>query len=296
MAITRVTHNMLSQRSLSSLQLGLGRLAHTQEQISSGKVLARPSDSPGDTVSAMRVRSSLADQKQYVRNGQDAQAWLQQADSTLSSMIDQAQRCRDLALQGANSGSLNAAAREALATEVDQLRESLLAASNTTYLGRPIFGGVTPGTTAYATSGVFNGTAGTLTRVVGDGAKVQVNVNGPDVFGANGSNLFDELSQLSTALRAGDTTAVRACITDLDTVTNKMTTVHSDVGTKEARVERAVQDANDAILGLTKSLSDLEDVDLPKATVDLQAQEAAYQAALAATARVMQPSLLDFLR
>lgn len=296
MAITRVTHNMLSQRSLSTLQLGLGRLARTQQQISSGKVLARPSDSPVDTVSAMRVRSSLADQKQYVRNGEDAQAWLEQTDSTLSSMIDQAQRCRDLALQGANTGAVNANAREALAAEVDQLRSSLLAQANTTHLGRPIFGGVTALETAYDAAGAFRGTAGAVSRVIGDGSKIEANVNGPDVFGVDGRNLFDELTQLSAAIRSSDATVVRSELADLDKVLDGMITAQTDVGAKEARVERALQTANDAILSLTTSLSDLEDVDLPKATIDLQVQEAAYQAALATTARVMQPSLLDFLR
>ena len=40
----------------------------------------------------------------------------------------------------------------------------------------------------------------------------------------------------------------------------------------------------------------MENADLPKTVVDLQMQQVAYQASLGATARVMQPSLLDFLR
>jgi flagellar hook-associated protein 3 FlgL len=40
----------------------------------------------------------------------------------------------------------------------------------------------------------------------------------------------------------------------------------------------------------------VEGVDLPSALVDLQLQEMAYQAALGATAKALQPTLLDFLR
>ena len=62
------------------------------------------------------------------------------------------------------------------------------------------------------------------------------------------------------------------------------------------RVEQAAVRAADAETGLANSLSEIENTDLPQAMVELQMQEVAYQAALAATARVLQPSLLDFLR
>jgi flagellar hook-associated protein 3 FlgL len=62
------------------------------------------------------------------------------------------------------------------------------------------------------------------------------------------------------------------------------------------RLEQAAQTARDVTLDLQASLSDVENVDLAKATVDLQLQEVAYQAALATTGRVLQPTLLDFLR
>ena len=108
MAIQRVTQHMLNQRSVGSLQSGLARLAQLQEQLSTGKVLNRPSDSPTDTTSAMRIRSSIADVKQYGRNANDGNGWLTQIDSALTSANDQVLRARDLALQGANTvGSSN---------------------------------------------------------------------------------------------------------------------------------------------------------------------------------------------
>jgi flagellar hook-associated protein 3 FlgL len=79
---------------------------------------------------------------------------------------------------------------------------------------------------------------------------------------------------------------------DMDTITSTL----SDVGTRFNRLEAAAQAAADAELSLTTSLTEIENTDLPKATVELQMQEVAYQAALASTARVLQPSLLEFLR
>ena len=158
MPIQRVTQNMITSRSIGSLQTGLSKLAKLQEQMTTGKVINRPSDSPTDTTSAMRIRSSLADVKQYGRNAADGNAWLTTIDSALTSANDQVLRARDLALQGANSGVAGPTAREALASEVDQIRGGLIDTANSNYLGRPVFGGVTAGAPA----------AMTMTASVGD--------------------------------------------------------------------------------------------------------------------------------
>ncbi len=75
-----------------------------------------------------------------------------------------------------------------------------------------------------------------------------------------------------------------------------MSTAHAQVGAAYKRIEQSQTALGDQQLYLTTALSDMEDVDLARATVDLHLQEVAYQAALSATSRVIQPSLLDFLR
>ena len=301
MAVNRVTQNLMTQRSLGSLQQGLGRLSTIQEQLATGRILNRPSDSPADTTSAMRIRASLADQQQYARNAQDGLGWLGQIDNTLSGMSDQLRRARDLALQGANSGAVGPAARDALATEVDQIREGLLSSANSSYLGRPVFGGITAGDSAYDATGAYVGLPGQVLRVVGDGVLVDVQMAGPQAFGPDpatpgSTSVFDQLTALSTALRNGDDAGIQQGINDLNSSMDRVTSALADVGTRYSRLEKATQLASDTELSLTTSLSELENVDLPKAMVDLQMQEVAYQAALATTARVLQPSLVDFLR
>lgn len=296
MAIGRVTQSMMTQRSLGSLQTSLGRLAELQEHLSTGRVLNRPSDSPGDTTSAMRLRSSVADQQQYARNAEDGLGWLGQIDNTLTSMNGEVRRARDLGLQGIN-GSSGQAAREALAVEVDKIRESLLGSANTRYLDRPVFGGITAGNRAFdPTTGNFVGQSGAVNRTIGAGPPVDVQVDGQAVFGPDGDSLFTHLADLSAALRSGDATAMGNVVGVLNGDMNTITSTVSDVGTRYNRLEAAAQAAADAELSLTTSLTEIENTDLPKATVELQMQEVAYQAALASTARVLQPSLLEFLR
>lgn len=296
MPIQRVTQNMLTDRSVGSLQTGLSRLAKLQEQMSTGRVLNRPSDSPTDTTSAMRIRSSMADVKQYGRNANDGNGWLSQIDSALTGMNHQVLRARDLALQGANQGSMGPTAREALAAEVDQIRGGLIDSANTSYLGRPVFGGVTAGPQAYDASGAFVGTSGAVNRTVSEGTTIRVDVDGPTAFGPSGDSVFDHLDALATALRAGDQAGISASITALGLDRDRITTTQTDVGSRQIRVEAAIQAAADSELKLSTSLSNVENADLPKVIVDLQMQQVAYQASLAATSRVMQPSLLDFLR
>lgn len=304
MATVRMTQGMLSTQALTGMQAGLNRLAKVQEQLSTGRVINRPSDDPAGATSAMRIRTAIADQSQFVRNADDALGWLNQIDSTLASATTQVRRAYDVALQGANTGAMGADARNALATEVDQIREGLLSAANAKYLDRPVFGGITGGNRAYvadpvtgAVSGAPSATLpGGVVRAVGDGAIVRVDVDGPAAFGVDGDSVFDHLAALSAALRAGNSAGISAAIDTLDADGKRITNVQSDVGARTKRVEQARASATDAHLRLTSSLSEVENVDLVKATVDLKLQEVAYQAALGATARVMQPSLLDFLR
>lgn len=297
MAISRMTQRMMSDRALLGMQTGLDRLAKVQEQLTTGRVLNRPSDDPTATTSAMRIRGSVAAQHQYARNANDALAWLNQIDATFTSVTDQVHRARDIALQGANDGAMGPQAREALATEVDQLREGLITTANASYLGRPVFGGVTGGTAAYAADGTWIGVTGDgVVRTVGDGVKIRVDVEGPTAFGPAGDSLFDHLEALSTALRSGSTSGMRAAIGELSSDSSRITDVQSSIGARTNRIEQAQTAAGDAQLSLTNTLSEIENTDIAKATVDLQLQEVAYKAALAATSRVMQPSLLDFLR
>jgi flagellar hook-associated protein 3 FlgL len=296
MAITRVTQNMMTQGSLTGMQTSLSRLAKLQEQLSTGRVLNRPSDSPTDTTSAMRIRASLSDVKQYGRNAEDGNGWLSTIDSALTTANDQVLRARDLALQGANEGVAGPTVREALAAEVDQIRAGLVNTANSNYLGRPVFGGITPGGTAYDATGTYVGTPGAVSRVVGDGTTVRVDVDGNTAFGPAGSSVFDHLAALSTALRAGNQAGISASNSALEGDGDRITNTQAEVGSRQNRVQTAIQAASDTELRLRTTLSSVENADLPKTIVDLQMQQVAYQASLGATAKVIQPSLLDFLR
>jgi flagellar hook-associated protein 3 FlgL len=291
----RSTQQSIAARVTTGLQANLQRLGRLQEQLSSGKQISRPSDSPVKTVSALQLRGKVRAEQQYQRNGDDGLGWLGTADTTLTSAALQVRRVRDLVLQGLSSGSASAdGAKEAMAVEIENIRKSLIGLSNTTYMDRPVFGGTTGLATAYDAAGGYQGDAGPVERSVGEGAKVRVDITGPDVFGSGATSLFGVLDSISANLRSGGDLAPD--LVNLDAGFGRIQTSVADVGARYNRISTARQTSEDRLLMLKAQLSDVEDIDLPSTIMDMQLQQVAYQAALAATSRVIQPSLVDFLR
>jgi flagellar hook-associated protein 3 FlgL len=302
---SRITQRMMAQGSLQGLQGNLGRLGRLQEQLSSGRTINRPSDSPTGTVEAMAHRSTIRALEQHARNAQDGAGWLGTIDSTLTGMLDAVRRVRDLTLQGASTGSASAASREAMAAEVAAIRESLLAQANTTYLGRPVFGGIVTGDGAYDTQGTYVGSAAPTTdaplappavvRTVGANTQVRVDLTGTEAFGAGDAALFAVVDRIATALR-GAPTELTGLLDELDAVREGMQTALSGVGARSVRVQQARQVAQDGLISARGALAEVESVDVPATIVELQLAEMSYQAALGATSRVLQPTLVDWLR
>lgn len=290
----RVTHKSLFSSNLHNLQNNLSRIQGTQERLSSGKAISRPSDAPAGTGAALVHRAEIARSEQLLRNADDGLAWLSTADTTLLDINNATGRVRELIIQ-ANSGALSATDREGIALEIEGLREQLLNLANTEYLGRPIFGGTTAGGQAYDATGAFVGNEQAVSRSIQPGVTVQVNVAGPAVFGAPGSDLFGFLTDVADHLR-NDPSQLSA---DLGTVDGHLQNIRNSLSVAGARYSQLesmrTKTEGDLQLARTK-LSEIEDIDLPATIVDLQLQETAYQAALSATARSVQPSLLDFLR
>jgi flagellar hook-associated protein 3 FlgL len=295
----RVTQNTIATNSLANLQTNLGRVSQLQEQMTSGKVINRPSDSPTGTVSVLGLRAEIRTTEQYSRNANDAVSWLGMQDTTLTSINDVLQRVRVLTLQGSNDGAMGPAAREALAAEVTRLRETTRGLANTTFLGRPIFGGTTELGQAFIVTPtqqiLYRGDGGEVVRRIGADATVRVDTDGVAVFGPNDSSVFDLLDRLADDL-VNNPAALAGDLGELDEATLRVRTALTEVGSRYSRAEAARQAADDRVLTLRATLSGVEDIDLPHTIMDLQMQQMAYQTALGATAKALQPSLLDFLR
>lgn len=293
--MTRVTQGMLSRASLNNLQRSLRKTQDLQERLASGKVLNRPSDSPTGLVTAMQTRGSLSRRQQHLRNADNATGWLNTADAALQGASDLLRRVRDLTVQGGNT-TVGATARENIAQEVEAIRDGLVEVANTRFAGRLLFAGNADVPAAFDPAGNYQGDNGAVQRTLADGQQIDVNVAGSAVFGSGPGSIFDVLTQIADDLRNDPANVVNNNLGNLDTGTNTILTALGDIGARTNRIENMQQRATSDELNLRTRLSEAEDVDLPETIMELQLQEVAYQAALSATSRVIQPSLLDFLR
>jgi len=295
----RITQQSQALAMRADLSLVSSRLADIQRQIASGRQLDRASDDPAGALEALRYRRSLRSYEQYDRNIGDAKAWLRSGDSALGAIDARLTRAQDLTIQ-ADNGSLDAVARSAIATELRGIADEMVGLANTHHLGRPIFGGASGNSQAYDPMGSFQGDTGTVTRTVGSGASYQVNVTGPDVFGVENpgdpinGNTFEVLREIADRVEAGLPAAV-----GLDAIERAHAGVHNSQATLGARLAslEKMESRNEGItIEMRSALSETEDVDLADAILDLKSQEAAYSAALGVTGRILDRSLLDFLR
>lgn len=300
----RITQNTIHRTQEAGLNASLQRLQQTQEHLTTGKKLLRPSDNPVDAVSAMRFRSERAALQQYGEQITDGLSRLRAADDALSEMSNPLHRIRTQTLAAMN-GTLGPSQREAIATEIDQLRDGMLQQANSQYAGMSLFGGTSPRPNAFnPETGEFQGNELTVLRNITDapGAAGQINVgvNGKAAFGTAffGGDAGDsgDLKALTDAIRAGDMDGMRTGLDNIDKLRNSILDVQSTVGARSVRLadlEALNGRQDDATLG---ALSKVEDTDFQRSAMDLAIQSTAYQAALAASAKMIQPSLMDFLR
>jgi flagellar hook-associated protein 3 FlgL len=278
------------------------KLMTIQDQLASGKRLQRPSDNPGDTASALETRAQLRRTDQQTTNANDATGWLNQTDSTLMAVQTQLSVAKERAIQAVN-GSLDDTARNGIANEIGSMRDAMVQLANTTNQGRSIFAGtVAAGTNAYSATGVYQGDDGAVRRNIADGVTVQINTNGPAIFGTpdgvtpvNG-DVFQVLDTLSAAVKNNDTTQISASMAALDNAMKRVGVTQTKVGAMSQQIDTTINRNDQVALDATQRLSNIEDVDPAQAIIDFRVQENAYQAALAVTAKVIQPSLVDFLR
>ena len=292
--LTRVTNQMTALQSQQHLQAGSVRLAQAQERATSLDKLSRPSDDPTATAEALRVKSLQSAHAQHTRNVADGDGWLSTTDSALITADSLMAKVRELTLQGAN-GSLSPNAKEAVAVELEGLKADLLGVANTSINGRSVFAGTSDAGVAFRADYSWTGTAGSsVTRRIGPETTVAVDSDGSAAFGSGASSVFALIDDIATSLRTGGDVASH--LTTVDARVSGLRSVQSDMGARHAQLLRAEDTLMDTKVTLEAQRAGLEDLDLGQAVLDLQLQNNSYQAALQVTAKVLQVSLMDFLR
>ncbi|RCW74727.1 flagellar hook-associated protein FlgL [Saliterribacillus persicus] len=303
----RVTQGMLTNNMLRNLSNSYGSLGKYMEQLSTGKKINRPSDDPVIAMKGMNYRTQVKNVEQYQRNIGEVHNWMDNTDSALDKVQKGLSRLRDLAVQGSN-GTYEDGQRGSIASEVDQLKQHLVEIANTKVNNKYIFNGT-------GTTGTIDGAGdeqppvtldadgnvvtvptnnGAVNIEVSNGSKIQANIDPTNLFS---EDLFKDMEDFAAALRNGaDTDALGAFIGTIDGHIDNNVNERADLGARQNRIELIENRVLEQEVTAKNMMSNNEDADMEKVIMNLTSQESVHRAALSSGSRVIQPTLLDFLR
>jgi flagellar hook-associated protein 3 FlgL len=299
----RVTQNILNSNMLYNLQRNNKMMETYQDQLSTGKKINKPSDNPVTAVRGMFYRSSLSEIDQYKRNMDHGLSWMTSTDEALNEVTEVMQRVRELTVQGLN-GTNDATSRTAIAEEINQLKNHLGEIANTQFAGKYIFAGTdiknppfnADSTIPNSPKEFRNNNQEVLELEVGAKSNIQINVRGIDIFNNQDiGGVFSVLSDIVDEFRNSSESNSNH-LDKLDSQMDNILKERSELGARMNRIELSMSRIDGIEVSTTRLLSQEEDIDISQVIVNLKAQENVQRAALSAGARIIQPSLVDFLR
>ena len=299
----RISQQLLVSRVLFNLRSQTERLQDLQDQLSTQLRVNRPSDDPLAARRAINARADTANNEQYLTNIANLKVGSQETESAITTVNQLVIRAKELALQSSN-GINGPAQMNAFAVEINQIIENVFQQSNHVTNGRYIFAGTHTDNPAFSatrdangdiTAVTFDGNDTKINSEVSDGVYISTNETGQDVF-LSSVSIFQTLIDLRDNLRANNSGAIQTQLTELDQSRDQLLGAVSRVGATQNRLENIDSGLRDLQTQLQDVLSQAIDADYADVLVHLNAESNAYQAALNAGARVIQPSLLDYVR
>lgn len=291
----RVTQSMLSGNMLRNLSNSYSKLGKLQEQVNTGKKVNRPSDDPVTAMKGITYRTELNSVEQFSRNIGEAYNWLDTTDDTFDKIGSALQRANELMVQ-ASSDTMTADDREKVNSELQQLREHVQNLANTKIGDRYIFSGTkttTPpfGETGYATDDpAFEKP---IEIEIFDGITMKINSTPMKMF-KDIDKMFGEISDAVQGSASGEKLSTH--LSTIDENMNKLLETRAEIGARQNRVELMDARLETQEVIATKRMSENEDIDYEKAITDMITQESIHRAALSVGARIIQPTLTDFLK
>lgn len=260
--------------------------------VSSGKRISNLSDDPVGLTQSLKIKSALSGLDQVGRNISMGKSWLTSSESALSHVQELVSEAKALSVQ-MSSVTTGAEQRRSASLAVQNILNEIVSLANTEVGGRYIFAGSETGTAPFSSDGTtYYGNNEPFAVRIGRDATVQVGKDGEEVFGT----IFTTLSSLRDDLNSNNVAGIQASLTDLTAHFNDISSNISDIGSKMNRMEIKENIYQGLKLTSTDRLSAIEDADIAEAIIDLKGKELAYQAALASSSKVMELSLVDYLK
>jgi len=295
----RVNPNLVPD-ILAGLQQSQTTLNQALEQISTGKSVNVPSDNPAAASEMVQNTIETANVDQYTQNVTAVLSKVQASDSALSSVVSSLTQAISLGTEGANSTN-SAADQQAIASQVQGILSSVVSLANTSYQGAYLFGGTANSQPPYTadssspTGYTYNGNSGQNSVAIGDSTNVQVNLPGSQIFSNSTTNVLGSLSALVTALQSGNSSAISTATTGVTTALNYVGQQRVFYANAESQLNSQETYLQQETVNLSSQQTSLIGVDMAQAATTLSQAETDNSAALAAAAKVLPTTLLNYL-
>ncbi|MBS4535785.1 flagellar hook-associated protein FlgL [Clostridium sp. D2Q-14] len=307
----RITNNMMIMNMMNNMHSNLGRLDKVQQQMSSQKKFRLPSDDPIGVSKSLKYNTDLSKIEQYKRNVNDAVSWLEITESSVAELVDIFQRVREITVEGATD-SYGPEDLEKISAEVKQIREQIIKVANTKYANRSIFSGYKTDKDVLDEDGNYNVNLSITEKSaynVGPADSILINTVGNELFGRVADSgytdndavagekcqMLEVIDNLIQGLDNDDNALIDNSIAAIDDTMKNLLSIGAGIGAKTNRLDLNMNRLEEQKLSVTKLLSNNEDVDMSEVIMNLKMMENVYNASLSAGARVIQPSLIDFL-
>lgn len=294
----RVTFRAIDD-GLAAVSAAAEQFARAQNQVETGKRLQTISDDPGAALRIIDGKTEIGTIDAYTRAADTANSRISVMDTVMSSMIEKITEAQRV-MTKARGTTANAAARIAMAAEIQGIRDGLLTDFNTTFRGTYLFSGAEAKSAPYANiAGVwtYQGDATAVSVEIGKNRQATIAVSGESIAkGSDPADVFTTLDAMVTAVQTPDEAAMAAGMDALTRLFDRAVRAQSLVGVDEAGIEEEKQRLTDFRLASLKRVSVDEATNVALAITEMNQADIAYRSALQAVGAASKVSLLDYLR
>ena len=268
------------------------------QQVASGLRVNRPSDDPAAAAEDVLNLSQQSQVAQYGQSASSLNGLFQTADSAIASSITALNQAVSLGTEAAN-GTSTTSDQQAISASIQGILNQVVQLANTSYQGSYIFGGTAVSSAPFSSgaNGVtYSGNAGVNTATIAAGLSIQTNVPGSQLFMQPGSSVIGSLQQLLTAVQSGDSTATSNATTAVSNALNYLTSQRVFYGNAMNQINNDQTALSQETTNLKSQENTLVGADMAQAATNLTQAQTDDQAVLAAAAKVMPVTLLDYLK
>ncbi|MFZ9594991.1 MAG: flagellar hook-associated protein FlgL [Bdellovibrionia bacterium] len=320
----RVTDHSNFDMVRDAVQRSRDKMNTLQIQSVSMKKINTPSDDPVGTAKVLEVRTDRMNNDQYQMNSKMAETFLENTDSALAEVSELVLRAKEIALGQSNSATASDHTRLGVAEEVAQIFKQAIAVANRRVGDRYLFGGFKTQKPPIDADGRYHGDRGQMMVEIAKDVFLTMNIPGSEAFNTNAKpewgqdlsrfnssseegvpstegslenvNLFDELQNFRIALLTGNMEMIHDSLDRFDQLYSKIVSTRTKLGSRLQGLASSMSMIDRQNLTNINLSSVLEDADMAHVSTELNKEESIFKNSLMTSKRLIQPSLLDFLR